>query len=169
LLLCLGAFGEKDLPESDRDALLPSLLALYRNDPDTGIHGAAAWLLRQWQQEKKIKAIDQAWARDPQHRERRVEQILQELANNCGHAAPQWYINGQGQTMVVIPGPVEFLMGSPSAEANRQRGEELHHRRIRRTFAIATTPVTKEQFRRYRPAFSYPQSPKDADSGPGRR
>jgi formylglycine-generating enzyme required for sulfatase activity len=157
LLLCLGEFGEKDLPEGDRQALLPSLLAIYRYDPDPGIHGAVAWLLRQWQREKKIKAIDAAWAKDPQHREQRVAQIRQELAKNRGYAAPQWYINGQGQTLVVIRGPVEFLMGSPSAEANRWRGEELHHRRIRRTFAIATTPVTKEQLKRFRPSFSCPQ------------
>src|SRR5262249_49667513 len=44
-----------------------------------------------------------------------------------------------------------------SAEANRLRGEELHHRRIMRTFAIAATPVTKEQFKRFRPTFSLPQ------------
>ena len=33
---------------------------------------------------------------------------------------PQWYVNGQGQTMVVIPGPVEFVMGSPTTEAGRE-------------------------------------------------
>ena len=32
---------------------------------------------------------------------------------------PQWYVNGQGQTMVVIPGPVEFMMGSPPTEAGQ--------------------------------------------------
>ena len=32
------------------------------------------------------------------------------------HASPGWYVNGQGQTMVVFPGPVEFLMGSPLTE-----------------------------------------------------
>ena len=32
-------------------------------------------------------------------------------------------VNGQGQTMVVIPGPVEFVMGSPLApEARLGRG-----------------------------------------------
>src|SRR2546423_700078 len=32
---------------------------------------------------------------------------------------PKWYVNGQGQTFVVIPGPVEFVMGSPLTEADR--------------------------------------------------
>src|SRR5271156_29423 len=41
---------------------------------------------------------------------------------------PQWYVNGQGQTMVVVPKPGEFWMGE---------GAERHKRRINRTFAIA--------------------------------
>ena len=69
----------------------------------------------------------------------------------------QWYVNGQGQTMVVVPGPVEFLMGSPSTEANRIFTEGLHLRRIGRTFAIAATSVTVEQFRRFRPDFGSDQ------------
>ena len=39
-----------------------------------------------------------------------------------------WYINGQGQTIVVIPGPVEFWMGE---------ADERHRSRIGRSFALA--------------------------------
>src|SRR5262249_4347685 len=63
--------------------------------------------------------------------------------------------SGQGQTMVVIPGPVEFVMGSPITEANRRDQEVQHRRRIARTFALAATAVTKEQFLRFRPAFTH--------------
>ncbi len=52
-----------------------------------------------------------------------------------------WYVNGQGQTMVVIPGPVEFDMGSPAGEEDRHANETLHRVRIGRTFAIASKPV----------------------------
>ena len=62
---------------------------------------------------------------------------------------PQWYVNGQGQTMVVIPGPVEFVMGSPPTEAGRQDVESQHKRRIGRTFALAAKPVTVREFRRF--------------------
>ena len=34
-------------------------------------------------------------------------------------APRRWYVNGQGQTMVLLPGPVEFLMGSPAHEPGR--------------------------------------------------
>jgi formylglycine-generating enzyme required for sulfatase activity len=45
--------------------------------------------------------------------------------------------------MVVIPGPVEFMMGT------RGRGSESsqHRQRIRRPFAISATPVTEGQYR----------------------
>ena len=43
----------------------------------------------------------------------------QALAKDKEKTPPQWYVNGQGQTMVVIPGPVEFVMGSPPTEEGR--------------------------------------------------
>jgi eukaryotic-like serine/threonine-protein kinase len=58
---------------------------------------------------------------------------------------PQWYVNGQGQTMVVIPGPVEFIMGSPPTEAGRLDFEPQHKKRIGRTFALAAKSVTMGQ------------------------
>ena len=51
--------------------------------------------------------------------------------------------------MVVIPGPVEFVMGSPPTEAGRQDHETQHKERIGRTFALAAKPVTVEQFRQF--------------------
>src|SRR5262249_8363183 len=60
-----------------------------------------------------------------------------------------------GQTMVVIPGPIEFLMGSPLTETRRLKVEAQHKKRIGRTFALAATPVTKEQFLRFLPKFGH--------------
>jgi len=71
------------------------------------------------------------------------------------HPPPGWYVNGQGQTMVVIPGPVEFVMGSPESEKDWKSDEVQHVRRIGRTFAIASTSVTKEQFLRFQPTLSH--------------
>src|SRR5262245_9051799 len=57
--------------------------------------------------------------------------------------------------MAVIPGPVEFLMGSPETEEGRAAGAETQHRRrIGRSFALAAKAVTKEQFLRFQPKFS---------------
>jgi RNA polymerase sigma factor (sigma-70 family) len=95
------------------------------------------------------------WGTEPQQREERAEQIRQELAKSRGHVAPQWYTNSQGQTMVVLPRSVKFRMGSRLAAAINVWGEELHRRRIKPLFAIATTPVTRQQFLCFRPEFSH--------------
>ena len=49
--------------------------------------------------------------------------------------------------MVVIPGPIEFLMGSPVSEPDRSKDEKQHRSRIGRTFALSAKPVTLEQYR----------------------
>ena len=53
-----------------------------------------------------------------------------------------------GHTMVVIRGG-EFTMGSPAGERGRTEDEASHRVRIPRTYAIATTEVTNEQFARF--------------------
>jgi formylglycine-generating enzyme required for sulfatase activity len=144
LLLSLGEFGPEQFPIAEREALTPELLRMYREEPDPGLHGAAEWLLRRWKQDDKLREIDEALA-------------------SRGRQPPvggrRWYVNGQGQTFVLIPGPVEFIMGSPRTEADRESGAEgrvemPHRRRIGRSFAIATKEVTLEQFLRHRADYS---------------
>jgi serine/threonine protein kinase/formylglycine-generating enzyme required for sulfatase activity len=145
LLLSLGEFALDQLPTPQREPLLAMVLRWYREYPDPGLHGAAEWLLRmKWGQAVKLQEIDRELAKGQQWK---LEQIKHEMGQ--GSSQPQWYVNGQGQTLVVIPGPVEFLMGSPPNEAGRGENERLHRRRIPRTFAIATKPVTVEQFQRF--------------------
>src|SRR5262249_49133654 len=66
-----------------------------------------------------------------------------------------WYVNSQGQTMVVIPGPVEFMMGSPPTEYGRHFDEVRHRRRIGRTFAIAAKAVTVKDYLAFRKEHAY--------------
>ncbi len=96
--------------------------------------------------------------KDRAKREARLDQIRKELKASAAAPAPggKWYVNGQGHTMVVIPGPVTFRMGSPLAEAGREGGpkgkiETPHQKRIGRSFAIAAHEVTVAQFVRFRP------------------
>jgi formylglycine-generating enzyme required for sulfatase activity len=94
----------------------------------------------------------EAWAKDREQRAKRLEGIRRGLLQGK-EKGPRWYVNGQGQTMVVVPGPVEFVMGSPPTEVGRRPDEEQHRRRIGRTFAIAARSVTKEQFLRFLPQY----------------
>ena len=132
LILALGTYGTEGLSPGEREPLISKLLDLYRNDPDSGIHGAAEWTLRQWGQQEKLKELDA------------------ELMKLKDRGDRRWFVNSQGQTFAVIEGPVEFRMGSPPTETERSAGNEpLRRMAIPRRFAIAAKEVTVEQFQRF--------------------
>jgi hypothetical protein len=156
MLLCLGEYSDKDLSPDTRQALLPKLQDIYRMASDPGLHASAEWLLQQWQREEWLKEVNGVWARDKEQREKRLEGVRHLVRNEWEKRAPQWYVNSQGQTMVVIAGPVEFVMGSPSTEAGRSDNENQHKKRIGRTFALAAKSVTVEQYRRFEKDYQLP-------------
>jgi serine/threonine protein kinase/formylglycine-generating enzyme required for sulfatase activity len=146
-LLALGDFTDKQLPLAERAVVVPQLLAWYRNDPDAGLHGAVAWLLTKWGYRQEIKKLDKEFSA---HQKSKIKNAL----------SPTWFVNGQVQSFTVIPGDVDFVMGSPRAEAGRQDGpqgewEFQHKKSIARTYAIATHEVTVEQFLRFRKNHQY--------------
>ena len=148
LILSLGEFGDNQIPPVNRNALVPQLKEMYRNDSDPGIHSAAEWLLRRWKQEDWLQQVNEEWTKDKQHRENRLAGIQQLLLNDKQKISPKWYVNCQGQTLVVIPGPVEFVMGSPNREFG-SNDNEPHKKRIEQSFAIASKEITVEQFLRF--------------------
>ena len=132
MIQALGTFTAAELPAAVRDALTTTLLKVYRDDADAGIHGAAEWTLRQWKQHEKLKSSDD------------------ELKGLTKWGDRRWYVNGQGQTLAVIDGPVDFLMGSPGSEPDHNPEREPRRRiTIPRRFAIATKEVTVKQFQRF--------------------
>jgi serine/threonine protein kinase/formylglycine-generating enzyme required for sulfatase activity len=129
LILALGTYGREGLSPAKREPLTGKLLDLYRNDADSGIHGAAAWTLRQWGRQESLKDVDT------------------ELAKLKDRGDRRWFVNSQGQTIVLIEGPVEFLMGSPPTEPERIATDSAPHRMIiPHRFAIAAQEVTVEQY-----------------------
>jgi formylglycine-generating enzyme required for sulfatase activity len=156
LILALGEFDEKALPADVRAPVVKALLWWYRGDPDPGVHAAISWLLRHktegptprllnWGQAQALDAIDKELAgKEPC------------LVGNAPRSIPApgdgagWYVNGQGQTMVMIRGPVEFRMGSPSWEpAGHVANDRPHLRHIPRSYALASTAVTVAQWQRF--------------------
>jgi formylglycine-generating enzyme required for sulfatase activity len=148
LILSLGEFDEDSLPLETRLRLIPKLREIYRSDADSGLHAAAEWLLRKWKDETWLKQVIAKWAGDKELRESRFEKIQSSLSSSQENRSHAWYVNSLGQTLVVMPGPTEFMMGSPENEAGRVSVERRHKRRIGRSFSIATTPVTLEQYRK---------------------
>jgi formylglycine-generating enzyme required for sulfatase activity len=149
LVLSLGEYSEHELSPDTRKTLVPKLQTLYRSEADPGLHAAVEWLLRQWKATECLRQVNDELAKDKEKRTKRLESIQQLLMKNKEKTPPQWYVNGQGQTMVVIPGPVQFVMGSPSTEEGREVVEPQHNRRISWTFALSAKPVTVQEFRRF--------------------
>jgi formylglycine-generating enzyme required for sulfatase activity len=141
LVLALGEYGPEQLPQGLRARLVPRLLGWYRNDPDPGIHGAVDWLLRHAKEGPEPRKLDWDQAGE-------LKRIDDERKGKAA-GGRRWYVNGQGQTMVLLPGPVEFRMGSPAGEEGRLVIEAPHRRRIGRSFALASKPVTVEEFQRF--------------------
>jgi formylglycine-generating enzyme required for sulfatase activity/tRNA A-37 threonylcarbamoyl transferase component Bud32 len=164
LIVALGECTEQQLPDEVRRPLTARMLRWYRDDPDAGAHGAIDWLLRHGREGPHLRPLGwgQAAALD------RIDDVLRrrDPDDRAG-----WYVNLQGQTMTLVRGPVTFRMGSPPTEESRRAGERPHLRRIGRSYAIATKPVTVAQFeafRKDRPGLEhhYPKRYSSAPTGP---
>ena len=115
-VLGAGEYPANKVPADKKAQILKKLLAWYCKDPDPGVHGGIDWLLRQrwkeWDQTKELDGIDLKLAGQDLPKDR------------------DWYVNGQGQTFAMVRGPVEFRMGSPDRETDRDADETQHPKRI---------------------------------------
>jgi formylglycine-generating enzyme required for sulfatase activity/tetratricopeptide (TPR) repeat protein len=179
LILALGEYTAEQMPVDLRQRLVPRLLAWYRDDPDPGIHGAIDWLLRHaregpadrplaWGQTRALQQIDEDLA--SRLRALRAAAVAGQTtvlgggravaAGTAGQwtqwasakAGKGWYVNGMEQTLTVIDARQPFLMGSPGDEKGRRSVEPLHWRQIGRRYAIATKPVTVDEWQLFRKA-----------------
>jgi hypothetical protein len=135
LIVTLGQYDGAQFPLARRAKLIAWLVDQYENEHDAGIHNASAWLLRKWRQQGRLGEIDsRLTSRDPQ-KER------------------SWYLNRLGQTMIVIRGPVNVSVGSPTTEMYRGQHETLREKQIPRTFAVSASEVTLKQMHTFNKEF----------------
>lgn len=125
LLLALGNYELNQIDDRKRAGLLKRIKVFYRNDPDSGVHGAAEWVLRSWGMQQNIQEV----LRDP------------ELNIGKPVADRQWLINSQGQTFSIIASGWKVkkpkLPGSKTSKGNY-------------TYAIATREVSLEEYQQFR-------------------
>jgi len=112
-----------------------SLAAWFESHPHPGVHSAAQWLGTRW----------------PSLRDARTAGTQVGPAGCGPRDGYGWYVNGQSHTLAIVKGPVDTAMGSPDQEPDRYGDEDYHSQTIDRSFAIATTTVTVEQFQRFDP------------------
>jgi serine/threonine protein kinase/formylglycine-generating enzyme required for sulfatase activity len=153
LLQSLGEYANKDSHGVD-PKLLQDIREIYLHAPEAGLHSSAEWFLRVNKDLNWLKSIRDEWANDKPGRDKRFHEARQELSRIRESGENRWYITAQGQTMIVVPGPVEFSMGSPESEDGRQDLERPHIRRIERSFALSAHTVTLEQIKRLLPKFN---------------
>jgi len=153
LVLSLGTYPAALRDTAAGQTWRPRLEQWYRDEPDAGLHGVVGWLLRQWKDDQALSAIEKDLTRAS-------------LTGQPG-GQQQWLINGQGQTMVLVPGPVTFWMGSPGSESGRSASDEALHRvRIPRSFAIGANEVTVRQMLSLLKGYSYDPNHTDGQDGP---
>jgi formylglycine-generating enzyme required for sulfatase activity/serine/threonine protein kinase len=141
LILALGEYAPEQVPAGVRKEWTARLLGWYRTEDDPGLRAAIDWLLRHGQDGPLPRKLDWGQAKE-------LQQIDKELQGKVPEGGRRWYVNGQGQTMVLL-GPGEFVMGSPDDEADRFVNEPLHQRKVGRRFALASKKVTVDQFERF--------------------
>ena len=140
-ILSLADLGDEDLTDSARTFATRRLLQMYRQDPDPGTHSAIGWLLGHDRQGERASCARLGPGRGAQPNRARPRRPI--------GAERDWFVTSTGQTMTVVRGPVEFIMGSPPDEVGRTPDEVRHRVRIPRSFAIATTEVTVAQFQQF--------------------
>lgn len=129
LLTILGGMRRADLPNSVQSSLIELFADAFSNDPHPAVHSAAEWALRDWDSDN------------------RLEDLKSKSATSQPVDGRDWYVTSQGQTMVLLKGPVDVKVGSPEDEAGRDGSDEMQVvRHIDRSTWLSTTEVTDEQF-----------------------
>ncbi len=160
LILGLGEFARsQQLSDVQRASLISDLGQLYANDPDSGIHGAAEWTLRQ------LGAVDE------------IIKIKGAFSTGSPVGDRRWYLTQTGVNkntslaLTIIHPSDEFIMSSPVHELERLGGptgisEIQHRRRIGRSFAIGQHEVTVAQYSEFRSQHSFDNSTSRTNSTP---
>jgi eukaryotic-like serine/threonine-protein kinase len=111
-----------ELPADATLTYLPRLVELYRHDADSGVHSSVAYLLRRWGRGEQAMGIDAELTGKPR-------------------GAKRWYVNSQGQTMIVIGRDDDLDSSQPLP------------RRLSYRLAVAATETTLGEYQQSDPDY----------------
>ncbi len=155
LLLALGELKLEEIPAARREALLKQLADWYRQDPSSGVHGAAGWLLRQWGQTDIARQVDQTPVPYAAGREwfTLAIQVTAKSKSVLGglpeHTTKQTFY----YTFIVFP-PGDYTIGSVVDEPERtlrEASEQRHGAKLTRPFALLDREVTMAELIAFSP------------------
>ena len=129
ILIGLGS-GFTNLEPGERNRLAERLLAVYKSDPDPGVHGAAEWVLTKWGFGNQVLEIVKSLAGKPR-------------------GANRWFVTSKLHTMIVVQAPGAFMIGSPAGELERDENEDRHEVEIAYSFAVSACEITRAQYQEF--------------------
>jgi formylglycine-generating enzyme required for sulfatase activity/tRNA A-37 threonylcarbamoyl transferase component Bud32 len=134
ILLAMGQFEMNQLPLSQREILLPTLISVFNRHPSGRVHSCARWLLERWDFVAELESA-----------ESRLRQLAPSPDKN-------WHVDLAGNTFVLFGPCDEFHSGfAPDTPGTviqipQVFNEPLHRKRIPRRYGICIHEVTIEKF-----------------------
>jgi formylglycine-generating enzyme required for sulfatase activity len=149
LILVLGSKAAPPQSVEQQAQLRDTLLRIFRDDSDPGVHSAAQWTLSELGCRSEL------------------DQAAGDLAQQGIREGFHWYVTKSGITMIIFDGPREALLGSPESEPGRDASNEKQWKcTIDWSFAISATEITQSQYLNVCP--DYPEYLNEFAPGPSR-
>lgn len=158
LLLALGEFALENVPDSRRQSLVTQLAEWYRHDPNSGVHGAAGWLLREWDRSDIARAVDQTPVPYSPGRQWFTLAITVNPSAEPRSTKTFYY------TFIVFPAG-EYTIGSVNDEPDREKEEVRHPVTLTRPFALLDRQIAFEELVAFSPMYADFMRQRDAQPG----
>jgi len=168
LVLALGSFPDAAFPPPLRAELTTTVKNIYTTADDPGLHAAAEWLLREWNEDDWLRATVAGWSRDPARGDK-FRALAADARPTTWPTARGWVVSAEGHTLMAVPGPVRFTMGSPETEVGRLATEAPRLKVIEHPFAVAAHLTTVAQYDRFDTEVNGPAAPRGRPTRPSPR
>jgi formylglycine-generating enzyme required for sulfatase activity len=153
LLLSIGEYGRPEIPADRIQKLVDRISEWYANDPSSGVHGAAGWLLRQFGEAQIVKAIDDRFIPFSSDREWFSMNFMVKPGKDRqvpSFLLPDLPKTSVSLTFVVFP-KGQYYIGSREDEVDREIEEDLHSVSLMRDFAILDREITFAELTAFAP------------------
>lgn len=143
-LSLLGDYAIEEIPLQDRNALVATVTDLYKNHPESKIHGIAYWLLRRWGLGSVIQEFESK--NIPYSPQREWFQLSIDIPLSPELASETVKSKRFCYTFIAFQ-PGKYELGSREIDdPDRQMDEDVYISTITRPFAVLDREITFEEF-----------------------